>query len=62
MSKKHKFEIEINFVDGTTREDVENVCAMWHAKQVEKQIAEMPADLARQIIRGINEMKRGLMM
>ena len=62
MSKSQKFEIEINFVDGTTREDVENVMAMWHAKQVERRIAEMPADLARQVIRGINDMKRELMM
>lgn len=62
MSKKQKFEIEVNFVGGTTREDVENVMAMWHAEQVEKQIAEMPADLARQVIREINEIKRGLMV
>lgn len=62
MAKKQKFEIEINFVDGTTREDVENVMAQWHAKQVERKIAEMPAHLARQVIREINEMKRGLMV
>jgi len=60
MAKKQTFEIEVNFVDGTTKEDVNNVMAMWHAKQVERQIAEMPIDLARQVIQEINKMKQAV--
>lgn len=57
MSKKQKYQIEFVFVGGTTIEDIQNVCAEWHARQVERQIAEMPVEIARQVIMEINKMK-----
>ena len=57
MSKKEKFKIEINFTDGTTREDIEDICAMWHAKQIKRIIGKMPTDLARKVISEIDEIK-----
>lgn len=57
MSRKQKYKIEIAFVGGTTIEDIQNACAEWHAKQVERQIKEMPVEIARQVIHEINKMK-----
>lgn len=33
---------------------------MWHAKQIEKQIAKMPAELAQQIIADFKELEKEL--